>query len=290
MYTSTIAHFRRKMANKLNFDDILSNYDKPALLSDEGGQKVVYTVNLPDIGLSVLKIGKYSSESSLERIRREVEILRELNSDYFPKNYDFVIVDNERYFILEEYLVGETLREHITNYAYEKLAANLVFELVIALKILWAKRIIHRDLKPQNIIITKDGPRIIDLGIARFLDETSITQTWAPSGPGTPAYASPEQIQNRKRDIDFRSDQFNLGIIFAQLILGGHHPYDPDLVGNRNSIVENILSGTWAREIVSLNASLFAMGIIEKLLGSEPFKRYRKAEELQLDLETLKGG
>jgi serine/threonine-protein kinase len=278
------------MTNKLYLDDILSNFENPTLLSEEGGQKIVFTVTLPDIGLSVLKIGRYNSEAGLERIRREVGILRDLNSDYFPRNYGFEIVDHERYFILEEYLVGKTLNEHITNYSSEKLATDLVLELVIALRILWSKRIVHRDLKPQNIIITKDGPRIIDLGIARLLDETSITKTWAPSGPGTPAYASPEQIENRKRDIDFRSDQFNLGIIFAQLILSGHHPFSPDLVGNRNSILENILSGTWAREVISQRVSIAAMKIIDKLLGKEPFKRYRKAEELQLDLVKLKGG
>ena len=90
------------MSKSINIDDILSKFDNPILLSDEGGQKVVYTVNLPDLGNTVLKIGYYSSLSSLERIKREVEILRALSSKYFPHNYDFKIVDGKRYFILEE--------------------------------------------------------------------------------------------------------------------------------------------------------------------------------------------
>ena len=170
------------------------------------------------------------------------------------------------------------------------MAIDLIAELVVALRILWKKNIVHRDLKPLNIIITDNGPRIIDLGIARLLDSTSITQTWAPSGPGTPAYASPEQIENRKKQIDTRSDQFNLGIIFAQLVLGGDHPFSPELVGNQNSILENILAGSWAVNIVSQRVSPYTMQVISRLLGHEPYERYRKVEELQFHLERLKRG
>jgi serine/threonine-protein kinase len=247
---------------------------------------------LTGFGKSVLKIGYYDSPLSLERIMREVEILSSIRSQYFPRNYDFKIVDNERYYILEEFLEGNTLKDGMPNFFTEKLAIDLIAELVVALRLLWEhgeNGIVHRDLKPQNIIITRNGPRIIDLGIARFLDETSITQTWAQFGPGTPAYASPEQIENRKREIDFRSDQFNLGIIFAQLILNGCHPFSPDIVGNRESIVSNILNDKWAKKAVSENASSKTTQVITKMLGHQPYERYRKTKELQSSLEKLKG-
>lgn len=275
------------MSKSVKVDDILERFKNPQLLSDEGGQKVVFTIEIQRNELAVLKIGHYSSRSSLERIIREVEILRKLESKYFPQNYGFEIVDEERYFILEEYLQGKTLNECIIEFSSEQEALLLIIELVDALSILWDNRIVHRDLKPQNIIITDDGPRIIDLGIARLLDSTSITNTLAPSGPGTPAYASPEQIENRKRDIDFRSDQFNLGIIFAQLLLEGYHPFSPDLVGNTNSILENIIAGNWAKNVVSQRISPPVFSVIARLLGHEPYQKFRRVDELQSRLSEL---
>lgn len=278
------------MVKKIDITDILRNFDTPELLSAEGGQKYVFTINLPKIGKSILKVGLYNSESTLERIQREVETLRKIDSTYFPKNYGFSIVDSQRYYILEEFLDGGTLESHITEYSSEQSAIELVLELIKGLRILWSqgeKGIVHRDLKPQNIIITNNGPKIIDLGIARLLDETSITETWGGS-PRTPAYASPEQIENKKKLIDFRSDQFNLGIIFGQLILSGQHPFDPILVGNKNSHVENILNANWAKREISSRVSPESMEVISKLLGNQPYQRYRKVDELQSAIELLR--
>ena len=92
------------MPKGVKVDDILERFKNHQLLSDEGGQKVVFTIEIRGNELVVLKIGHHSSRSSLERIIREVEILRKLELKYFPQNYDFEIIDEERYFILEEYL------------------------------------------------------------------------------------------------------------------------------------------------------------------------------------------
>jgi serine/threonine-protein kinase len=277
------------MPTDIYVEDILRGFSSPKILSEEGGQKVVYTVKLLNYGKSVLKIGKYESGASLERIKREVKVLKEIDSKYFPRNYDFKIVDQDRYFILEEYLDGGTLKDNFPDYFSEQAAISLIVELVNGLCILWEKNIVHRDLKPQNIIISNGIPKIIDLGIARLLDETSITLTWAPYGPRTPAYASPEQTENRKSQIDFRSDQFSLGIIFAQLVLNGEHPFNPEIVGNQNSLLENIKSASWAKNHVSQKVSPETMQVISKLLGHDPYERYRKIQELKYSLRKLKG-
>ncbi|MEV7992613.1 serine/threonine-protein kinase [Streptomyces sp. NPDC086077] len=52
--------------------------------------------------------------------------------------------------------------------------------------------LVHRDLKPSNIIMTDDGPRVLDFGIARALDETRLTNT--SMVVGTPGFLAPEQI------------------------------------------------------------------------------------------------
>lgn len=278
------------MPGQIEINDILNKFQQVKLLSADGGQKVVFTVNLPEHGQSILKIGLYGSETSLKRIQREVEILQEIDSPYFPRNYGFSVVDANRYFILEEYLEGGTLDAHISKYSQEWNALTLINELITGLRILWDRRVVHRDLKPQNIIIGKDHPKIIDLGIARVLDSTSLTQTFAPYGPRTPAYASPEQIENRKKDIDFRSDQFNLGIILAQLILAGEHPFSPDAVGNAQSIVENLMEGKWARDKVSRMVSPSTFAVISRCLKYQPYERYRKADDLHQAVLNILGG
>jgi serine/threonine protein kinase len=70
-------------------------------------------------------------------------------------------------------------------------------------------------------------PVLVDFGIVRDLSQTSLTASWWPSGPGTPFFSSPEQLTNDKHLIDWRSDQFAIGVI-ASLLLTGRHPYQVD--------------------------------------------------------------
>ena len=107
------------------------------------------------------------------------------------------------------------------------------------LDVIWRRNVVHRDIKPANILITPAGePRVIDLGIARFLDDTSLTASIACCGPATPIYAAPEQLINRKAMINVRTDFFLLGILVLEL-MHGFHPFDPQHVGNQNSLIEN---------------------------------------------------
>ena len=274
------------MRKKVVVTDIIDHYDDPQPLS-QGGQKVVFTVQHPRFGRCVLKIGYYNSPSVLERIRREVAVLDGLDSEYFPRHLHFEVFDAERYILLEELLEGKTLDECYSDFHSEDSVAALGTELVQALSQLWERRIVHRDLKPGNIIITAKGPRVIDLGIARLLDSPSLTQSLAPYGPCTPAYAAPEQLENRKRDIDYRTDQFSLGIVLTQLLLHGKHPFDPVLVGRGGSIPENILIGAWAKS--ELKATVPMLRILGRLLGREPYQRFRRAEDLRSELSALSG-
>ena len=259
-------------------DDILAQFPGARPLG-KGGQKVVFTIEHPQFGRCVLKIGFYSSRQGLERIQREVAILQELRSPYFPRHFSFTLIEPDRYFILEEFLEGPTLDAAFPDFLSELAACTLGRHLTSALSLLWEKRIVHRDLKPENVIISPDRPKIIDLGIARLLDAESLTQTYAPYGPCTPNYASPEQLENRKRDIDPRTDQFALGILLAQVLIGGEHPFSPGLVGG-DSIPDNILAAHWAREAVRKVASPLMLTTVSRLLGREPYMRFRTAADI----------
>jgi serine/threonine protein kinase len=88
--------------------------------------------------------------------------------------------------------------------------------------------IIHRDLKPSNVMITPSGrPKLLDFGIAKqvVLPPSAMNApTWsgdfgtAGTVIGTPAYMSPEQIQ--QRPLDGRSDLFSLGVLLFESLTG----------------------------------------------------------------------
>ncbi len=273
---------------KFPVEDVLLRFKNARSLL-EGGQKKVFLVDDPKYGEVVLKVGCCASQSAMKRISREVSILLELDSRYFSKHLYFEALDGNRFFTLEEFIKGKTLNYHFTDYAAESGVLGLMSELVKGLQILWERRIVHRDLKPQNIIITSKGPVIIDLGIARVLDLDSLTQTYAPFGPCTPDYASPEQLRNRKRDIDHRSDQFSLGVVIAQLILSGGHPFDPRRLGG-DSVPHNILSGNWAKAAIKEKVSSHFFTALERLLGVQPYQRFRTAGELLVAFRIETGG
>lgn len=203
-----------KLPSTNPFATIVNAYNNPIFLKD-GGQKQVFKIVHSTFGDAVLKVGIYHSRQGLERISREVLLLRDIDSIYYPKNYDFKIHSNFVFEIIEEFVESTPLSNLLSNYNARN-TVLLIRHLVNGLKVIWDKRTVHRDIKPDNILITSNGtPKIIDLGIARQLDLNSLTHTLQARGPCTPFYAAPEQLSNRKTEIRPRTDQFNLGIIIS---------------------------------------------------------------------------
>jgi serine/threonine-protein kinase len=242
----------------------------------KGGQKTVQLAEHPEVGLVVIKRGEIRSFTSLERIKREVELLSELKSEYYPQQYQFNIdVKKKEFEIVEDYIEGKVLREALGDYRSSKEIFKLLSSIAKGLSIIWNRNIVHRDLKPENIIIRPNGvPCIIDLGIARFIDLESLTKTISPIGPCTPIYAAPEQLTNSKALIDPRTDFFGLGIIALELYLGVH-PFDPAVVGNHFSIVENILQNKYAVESISVTRDSSMVEFAAKTLQTQPYNRFR---------------
>lgn len=247
----------------------------------KGGQKTVFEAYDDKYGRIALKISQYASSSEVERISREVDILKKINSKYFPKNYDFKVYPEEKLFIIiEQFIEGKILANVRSRYNNENSIISLFKELISGLNIIWEKKIIHRDLKPNNIIITiNDTPCIIDLGIARILDMKSLTGTNLSRGPCTPPYASPEQLLNKKDFINHRSDFYSLGIILLELLLG-FHPFLPEKVGNDNSITENIINGKFFIPKKKEGVSEEFITLIKILLAKQPYQRFRNVDIL----------
>lgn len=249
----------------------------------EGGQKKVLAAEHPTFGSIVIKYGEYRYATSLERITREVGLLRELNSRYYPRHYEFLVEPvNKEFLIAEERLDAVELTTARDRFTTDAQIQELLKHLIYALNILWRQNVIHRDIKPANILITSDGePRIIDLGIARFLDYKTLTAEMAMRGPATPFYAAPEQLANRKSMINVRTDFFLLGLLILEL-MHGFHPFDPNRVGNQQRLVDNIREGLYVPPDPKHDARL--RSFVQTALEPQPYKRFRTVGQLMQHL------
>ncbi|MFI6403658.1 protein kinase [Streptomyces sp. NPDC050548] len=126
--------------------------------------------------------------------------------------------EGTRPWIASEFLAGLTLAEAVeahgplTEPALRALGASLADTLAD----IHAAGFIHRDLKPPNIVLTSDGPRVIDFGIAR--PEHGLTLTTTGQAPVTPGYGAPEQVLGQR--VTPAADVFSLGAVLAYALTG----------------------------------------------------------------------
>jgi serine/threonine protein kinase len=123
-----------------------------------------------------------------------------------------------------EYVRGRALSEYVTDYGPlpADLAAALGLGLAEALAAIHQAGILHRDLKPGNILLGKDGPRVIDFGLAA-LAEAPGDLTKTADTIGTPVCMAPEQARS-SRDLTTAADVYALGAVLA-FALTARYPY-----------------------------------------------------------------
>lgn len=172
------------------------------------GQKTVFIVMIEAVQYA-LKIIHVADE----RFEREVKICEQYNHvPGIPSILKIKKYQNDT-IILEEYIEGNDLSEILDQYqGNDRKILNLIYKVGTILKPVWDDKYVHRDLKPQNIRIKPNGePVVLDFGIARALDEESITATGVQ--PLSCYYASPEQYAGEKNLISYKTDFFCLGIV-----------------------------------------------------------------------------
>jgi serine/threonine protein kinase len=175
-----------------------------------------------DVALKVFS--RDDDRTASASLQKEARVASSLNHPNIVTIHDVGEKDSTPY-IAMELVKGTTLRE-ILKAGPLKLDQLLQVGEQIASGLAKAHElgIVHRDLKPENLMLTEDGlVKILDFGLAQSLSETrnaeQVTpQTTSPAFVGTTAYMSPEQV--RGRTVDYRSDQFSLGIILYELALG----------------------------------------------------------------------
>ncbi|WP_407565918.1 protein kinase domain-containing protein [Streptomyces sp. 184] len=159
------------------------------------------------------------------RFRREVAAARRVSGAYTAPVIDADPAAN-RPWMATLYVPGLTLAKRVAIHAplAGRELRTLAVGLVEALRDIHATGLIHRDLKPDNVLLTDDGPRVIDFGISRAADHQTLTVTGRVLG--TPPYMSPEQLRRPHR-VTPASDVFSLGSVLVYA-LTGRGPFDSD--------------------------------------------------------------
>lgn len=254
----------------------------------EGGMATVYrgrhTTLDRDVAIKVLHPHLSSSTRNRKRFAREARAIEHLRHDNILEIFDYSGIDCSDCYIITEFVQGKTLTSLTEDVGQlpSELVSILAIELCAALEYAHSAGILHRDLKPENVMVRFDGRvKLMDFGIARFLDESQVTLTGALIG--SPAFMSPEQA--REGDLDQRSDLFSLGTVLFYLVTGGL----PFTGSNPSLILKKVIEGD--RPAVTdlcpeMSASL--ADVIERLLSTEPDGRFNDAHEVGTALrETL---
>jgi eukaryotic-like serine/threonine-protein kinase len=170
------------------------------------------------VAVKVLSSGFAADATNVARFRREARAAAGLNHPNIVSVYDWGEEDDS-YFIVMEYVDGQTLRGVMDQ--YDRLApaeaARIAAEIADALAFAHRHGVVHRDVKPGNVLITPGGQvKVTDFGIARADATDGLTKTGAVMGTAT--YFSPEQAQGL--ELDGRSDVYALGVVLYEMVTG----------------------------------------------------------------------
>lgn len=159
------------------------------------------------------------------RFRQEVAAARRVSGAFTAPVVD-ADPDAERPWMATSYIPGPTLAEQVKSNGPMSPAQlrRLTAGLAEALRDIHRAGVVHRDLKPGNVLLTDNGPKVIDFGISRPVDSDLRTETGKLIG--SPPFMAPEQFQ-RPREVGPAADVFALGSLLVHAATG-RGPFDSD--------------------------------------------------------------
>jgi serine/threonine protein kinase len=297
--TPALTDYQRKWIKRLYGRDRTARlkkalrWDNYLILDEvgEGGMGVVYKAwDLPEGRLVAIKRIKGGSAETYRRFRREARIQKYLSH---PRIAHFLkLVRSRRATLLVlEYIEGRTISQEVKARGpipWQE-AVRWTMDILHALEYAHRLKIIHRDLKPSNIILQKQptgvSAKLLDLGLAKCLDPSSMTQTKTKDALtvgdallGTFEYMAPEQWRGAEEVVP-ASDIYSLGCTLFFALTGGRPPFVANsLVAYCNAHTNTPpprLPASQPRVPEALNA------LLQQMLSKNPAKRRSSAELLK---------
>ena len=247
------------------------------------------------VALKILPAEVAANHERMRRFTQEAKAAAALNHPNIAHVYEIDEVDG-LHFIAMEFIDGETLRQHMKGGRMTVgEALDAAIQIASALAAAHEAGIVHRDIKPENIMIRRRDAyvKVLDFGLAKLTESPVISSNTEASTLfktaegmvfGTVLYMSPEQA--RGSETDARTDIWSSGVVLYEIV-AGCLPFEGSTTSD---VLAAILTekeppplARFAREVP---AELER--IVEKALRNEREKRYQTANDMMLDLESLK--
>ena len=180
-----------------------------------------------------IKVVPANAQQQSTRLEREARAVARVSHPHICALYDVGHEPGFTYLVME-YLEGETLAARLESGALPlSRSLTLAIEIADALDAAHRRGITHRDLKPSNIMVTPEGAKLLDFGLAKVRDadedpnapaateSTGLTEDGAVLG--TYPYMAPEQVEGR--DADARTDIFSFGVLLYEMA-SGRRPFE----------------------------------------------------------------
>lgn len=252
-----------------------------------GGMGVVYAARDTRlerrVALKFLPPQWSHDEGAKQRFIREAQAASATDHRNICTIHDIDTAPDGRLFIVMAHYDGQTIKQRLEQgpLAMDE-AIEIAAQIAEGLARAHAQGIVHRDIKPGNVIVTDDGVRILDFGLARFVG--SLQLTLDGSTIGTVAYMSPEQT--RGEDTDGRSDVWSLGVVLYEM-LTGTLPF-------KGAYTEAVAHAVRTGEVPALpprsGENLEPLErILRRALEKNPVMRYQSGREIARDLRLLQG-
>ncbi len=269
--------------------DVLGGRYEILKLLGMGGMGAVYKARDMEVerlvALKVIRPDLAGNPAILARFKQELVLARQITHRNIVRIYDLHSEADGAKYITMEFIEGEDLRTILTRQGKlpNEEAVEIMLQVCSGLQAAHVEGVIHRDLKPSNIMRDPTGRVVlIDFGLARTIQGDGMTQTGMMVG--TMEYMSPEQAMGK--ELDARSDEFAVGLIFYELLTGSM-PFHAE------SAIASLVKRTQEQAVplAEIDASIPVelSAIVGKCLERDPAERFASIEELVDALEVWQG-
>jgi serine/threonine-protein kinase len=265
----------------------------------EGGMGEVFTarhIHLDEVRIiKVMKAAALGDGTEQHRFTEEARLATVVRHPNVAALYDFARLPSGSYYMVWEYIDGETLLQKLHRQGRLDFAEALEIstQVLAGLSAIHRAGIVHRDISPDNIMVTSSGPgrtvKIIDLGIAKRTTGANPGMTATGIFLGKLKYCSPEQAGalGSGATIDARSDIYSWGAVLYEMLTGKPLFESPTPEGY---LAKHLREPPPRLPVAGLPATVAPglSGAIARALEKDRAKRFASAAEFSAALEALR--